>query len=48
VGKFAVVRSEYVTESKGEALLEDGGAGLILQIRAPATENIKRGDSQQL
>lgn len=45
VGKFAVVRSEYVTENKGEALLEDGGAGLILQIRVPATENIKRGDS---
>lgn len=45
VGKLAQVRSEYVTENRGEAILEDGGAGLILQIRASATENIKRGDS---
>ncbi|MEQ4924380.1 ubiquinone biosynthesis protein UbiH [Proteus hauseri] len=45
VGKLARVRSEYVTENRGEAILEDGGAGLILQIRASATENIKRGDS---
>lgn len=45
IGKSAVVRSEYISESRGEAILEDGGAGLILQIRAPATENIKRGDS---
>ncbi|QEZ93451.1 OB-fold-containig protein [Proteus sp. CD3] len=45
VGKLAVVRSANVTENKGEAVLEDGGAGLILQIRAPEQENIKRGDS---
>ncbi|WPC98657.1 OB-fold-containig protein [Proteus terrae] len=45
VGKLALVRSTNVTENKGEAVLEDGGAGLILQIRAPETENIKRGDS---
>ncbi|WP_193015595.1 OB-fold-containig protein [Proteus sp. FME41] len=45
VGKLAAVRSANVTENNGEAILEDGGAGLILQIRAPATENIKRGDS---
>lgn len=45
VGKLALVRSINVTEHKGEAVLEDGGAGLILQIRAPETENIKRGDS---
>lgn len=45
VGKLALVRSINVTENKGEAVLEDGGAGLILQIRAPETENIKRGDS---
>ncbi|QAV22667.1 OB-fold-containig protein [Proteus hauseri] len=44
-GKLATVRSDKVTEIKGEAILEDGGAGLILQIRAPETENIKRGDS---
>lgn len=45
VGKLAIVRSANVAENKGEAVLEDGGAGLILQIRAPETENIKRGDS---
>ncbi|PNL49478.1 DUF1449 domain-containing protein [Proteus mirabilis] len=45
VGKLALVRSINVTENKGEAVLEEGGAGLILQIRAPETENIKRGDS---
>ena len=44
MGKLATVRSGEVTEHKGEAILEDGGAGLILQIRAAATENIKRGD----
>ncbi|EMU9120699.1 OB-fold-containig protein [Providencia stuartii] len=44
MGKLATVRSGEVTEHKGEAILEDGGAGLILQIRASATENIKRGD----
>ncbi|MER1938139.1 ubiquinone biosynthesis protein UbiH [Proteus terrae] len=45
IGKLAIVRSANVTENKGEAVLEDGGAGLILQIRAPEKENIKRGDS---
>ncbi|MEQ4988477.1 ubiquinone biosynthesis protein UbiH [Proteus sp. fly-1089] len=45
IGKLAIVRSANVTENKGEALLEDGGAGLILQIRAPEHENIKRGDN---
>lgn len=45
VGKLAKVRSGEVTENKGEAVLEDGGAGLILQIRAPSAENIQRGDS---
>ncbi|MCT6515707.1 MULTISPECIES: OB-fold-containig protein [Enterobacterales] len=45
IGKLAIVRSANVTEDKGEAVLEDGGAGLILQIRAPEHANIKRGDS---
>lgn len=44
MGKLATVRSGEVNEQKGEAVLEDGGAGLILQIRAASTENIKRGD----
>ncbi|EKT61387.1 hypothetical protein [Providencia sneebia] len=44
MGKSAIVRSGVVTEQTGEAILEDGGAGLILQIRANSADNIKRGD----
>ncbi|EPL9569914.1 ubiquinone biosynthesis protein UbiH [Providencia rettgeri] len=44
IGKLATVRSGSVSEQNGEATLEDGGAGLILQVRAPSTENLKRGD----
>lgn len=44
IGQLATVRSGEVTEHKGEAILEDGGAGLILQIRASSIDNIKRGD----
>lgn len=44
IGKLATVRSGSVSEQNGEAMLEDGGAGLILQIRAPSIENLKRGD----
>ncbi|MEY0473787.1 ubiquinone biosynthesis protein UbiH [Providencia huaxiensis] len=44
IGKYATVRSGMVSEQNGEALLEDGGAGLILQIRAPSSEQLKRGD----
>lgn len=44
IGKYATVRSGTVNEQNGEAILEDGGAGLILQIRAPSSENLKRGD----
>ncbi|MBI6528118.1 DUF1449 family protein [Proteus vulgaris] len=45
IGKLAIIRSANVAENKGEAVLEDGGAGLILQVRAPEQENIKRGDN---
>lgn len=44
IGKMAEVRSSVVTEQRGEALMEDGGAGLILQIRAPEEAGIVRGD----
>lgn len=43
LGKVAEVRSSIVTEQRGEALLEDGGAGLILQVRAPEDSGIVRG-----
>lgn len=44
IGKVAKVRSDGVTEQRGEALMEDGGAGLILQIRAAEDTGLKRGD----
>lgn len=43
LGKVATVRSPDVTESRGSANLEDGGAGLILQVRAEPGQFV-RGD----
>lgn len=43
LGKVATVRSPDVTESQGTANLEDGGAGLILQVRAEPGQFV-RGD----
>jgi len=44
LGQTAVVRSGRVTLSHGEALLENGGAGLILRVRADEARGFKRGD----
>ena len=44
LGQVAVVRSGRVTLQHGEALLEDGGAGLILKVRAEENKGFKRGD----
>lgn len=44
LGQVALVRSGKVTTSQGEAVLEDGGAGLILRVRADETKGFKRGD----
>lgn len=44
LGQTAVVRSGRVTLSHGEALLENGGAGLILRVRADDARGFKRGD----
>ena len=44
LGQVAVVRSGRVTTSHGEAVLEDGGAGLILRVRADEALGFKRGD----
>lgn len=44
LGQTAVVRSGRVTPSHGEALLENGGAGLILRVRADEARGFKRGD----
>lgn len=44
LGQVAVVRSGRITLSHGEAVLEDGGAGLILRVRADEAQGFKRGD----
>ena len=44
VGKVATVRTGTVTDRFGEALLEDGGAGLVVRVRVDTGEALKRGD----
>jgi len=44
LGQVALVRSGRVTLELGEAVLEDGGAGLILRVRADEAKGFKRGD----
>lgn len=44
LGQTAVVRSGKVTLEHGEAVLENGGAGLILRVRADEVRGFKRGD----
>ena len=44
LGQTAIVRSSKVTLDFGEATLEDGGAGLILRVRAEESVGFKRGD----
>jgi len=44
IGQTAVVRSGKVNPTFGEATMDDGGAGLILKIRAGGANSFKRGD----
>lgn len=44
LGRTAIVRSGRVTTTTGEAILDDGGAGLILRIRADESLGLKRND----
>lgn len=44
LGQCVKVRTAKVTAAFGEATLEDGGAGLILHIRADEALGFKRGD----
>jgi hypothetical protein len=44
LGKIAVVRTSKVTDSFGEAFLEDGGAGLILKVRSSKNQTFVKGD----
>ncbi|MBP0946386.1 hypothetical protein V2J59_19135 [Pseudomonas alliivorans] len=43
-GQVAVVTSQTVTGKSGRALMSDGGAGLLLQVRTFGTPEIKRND----
>lgn len=44
IGQACVIRTSKVTENFGEALFDDGGAGLILKVRAPEGKGFKNGD----
>ena len=44
VGKLVVVSTGEVTPTFGQARLHDGGAGLILNVRADLSSGLKKGD----
>ncbi len=44
VGRVAVVSTGRVDQGFGQATLEDGGAGLIVQVRADPALDLRRGD----
>lgn len=44
LGQSAVVRTSKVTDSFGEAFLDDGGAGLILKVRSSDDQTFVKGD----
>jgi hypothetical protein len=44
LGRYAEVRSPEITQTHGTAWVEDGGAGLILQVRADTPGVFVRGD----
>jgi hypothetical protein len=45
VGKVCRIRTGTVTDRFGEAMLEDGGAGLVVRVRVDAGEKLARGDA---
>jgi hypothetical protein len=44
VGKTCTIRTGSVTDRFGEAVLEDGGAGLVVRVRVEHGEKLSRGD----
>jgi hypothetical protein len=44
VGKLCTIRTGTVTDRFGEAMLEDGGAGLVVRVRVDAGDKLGRGD----
>ena len=45
IGQEVEVKTGTVNEEFGQGILEDGEAGMILDIRAPAKKNKKKGDT---
>jgi len=45
LGQTATVRTSRVDSNFGEAILEDGGAGLLLKVRSTGNIHYKKGDS---
>jgi hypothetical protein len=45
LGQSAIVRSQTLTETKGEVFFNDGGAGLILKARAGPGVTFQKGES---
>lgn len=44
LGRYAEVRSPEITQTHGTAWVDDGGAGLVLQVRADTPGRFVRGD----
>ena len=45
IGGIAIIRSGKINQLHGSVELNDGGAGLVLQVRADEPNSFKRGDS---
>lgn len=45
IGMECIVKTGTVTEKFGQAELDDGGAGMLLDVRAAQSLNIKKGDT---
>ncbi|MCL2777794.1 MAG: hypothetical protein FWD73_07300 [Polyangiaceae bacterium] len=44
VGQICTIRTGTVTERFGEAMLDDGGAGLVVRVRVDGDDKLGRGD----
>ena len=44
MGQKAIVRTSVVDRHFGEAIIEDGGAGLLLKVRSTGSDTFKHGD----
>lgn len=44
VGKLCTIRTGTVTDKFGEAMLDDGGAGMVVRVRVESGEKLARGE----